>query len=85
MFREFFQSEKTGGMILLAATITSLVIANSGYGSTYSSFWHQYLDLSFGPVSLKYSIEHWINDGLMTIFFLLSYSKDEQGKWHVVV
>jgi Na+:H+ antiporter, NhaA family len=70
-FREFFESGKIGGFILLGCTIVSLFIANSVYGSTYTHFWHSYADFSFGGVDLNYSIEHWINDGLMTIFFLL--------------
>jgi Na+:H+ antiporter, NhaA family len=71
LFRDFFNSEKVGGLILLACTIVSLVIANGSYGEAYSHFWHSKLDLSFASVNLDYSVEYWINDGLMTIFFLL--------------
>ena len=71
LFRDFFNSEKVGGLILLACTIISLLIANSSYGEAYSHFWHSKLDLSFASVNLDYSVEYWINDGLMTIFFLL--------------
>ncbi|MBD0331543.1 MAG: Na+/H+ antiporter NhaA [Chitinophagaceae bacterium] len=71
LFKEFFESEKVGGIILLVCTIVSLVIANTTFGEAYISFWHSYIDLSFSSVQLKYSVEHWINDGLMTIFFLL--------------
>lgn len=71
LYTEFFDSEKTGGLLLLLFTLISLLIANSIWGSSFVDFWHQKLDLSFGPVSLNYSIEHWINDGLMTLFFLL--------------
>lgn len=63
LFREFFNSEKAGGLILLFCTTTSLVIANSPFGGTYHSFWQTPLAGS--------SMEHWINDGLMTVFFLL--------------
>lgn len=63
LFREFFESEKAGGLILIAVTIVSLIIANSNYGEVYDSFWHHKL--------VGLSIEHWINDGLMAIFFLL--------------
>lgn len=70
-FRAFFDSEKIGGFILLGCTILSLFIANSIYGTSYTHFWHSYADLSFAGIELNYSIEHWINDGLMTIFFLL--------------
>lgn len=63
LFQDFFKSEKTGGILLLLATVLSLAIANSGWAEGYLHFWHQNLGSD--------SIEHWINDGLMTIFFLL--------------
>jgi len=63
LFKEFLNSEKAGGLILIACTIVSLVIANSVFGSGYHHFWQMQL--------LGHSIEHWVNDGLMTIFFLL--------------
>ncbi|MBL7741639.1 MAG: Na+/H+ antiporter NhaA [Chitinophagaceae bacterium] len=71
LYKEFFDSEKAGGIFLLGCTLVSLLIANSAWGGTYMHFWHQYLDLSFLTIDLKYSIEHWINDGLMAVFFLL--------------
>jgi NhaA family Na+:H+ antiporter len=71
LFRDFSNSEKVGGLLLLACTVISLLIANSSYGEAYTHFWHSKLDLSFASVNLNYSVEHWINDGLMTIFFLL--------------
>ena len=63
LFNEFFESEKAGGLILIICTIVSLIFANSGFGETYAHFWH------FKVLGL--SLEHWINDGLMAIFFLL--------------
>ena len=63
LFREFFKSEKTGGLILIIITIFSLIIANFILGSEYIQFWQ----LKVGGLS----IEHWINDFLMAIFFLL--------------
>jgi NhaA family Na+:H+ antiporter len=70
-FTEFFESEKTGGLVLVVCTALSLLIANSAYGERYLQFWQGYLDLSFLSIQLNYSLEHWINDGLMTLFFLL--------------
>jgi Na+:H+ antiporter, NhaA family len=72
IFLEFFRGEKTGGALLLLCTAASLVIANSRFGGPYSAFWQQFLDLSFSGVDLRYTINHWINDGLMTVFFLLA-------------
>jgi len=71
LFREFFQSEKAGGFILIGCTMISLFLTNTGFGNDYLHFWHSRLDLSFSSIQLNYSVEHWINDGLMTIFFLL--------------
>jgi len=63
LFKEFFNSEKTGGLILIGCTIISLLVANSVYGEEYSGFWN----MQFAG----HTTVHWINDGLMTIFFLL--------------
>jgi Na+:H+ antiporter, NhaA family len=71
LFKEFFRSEKAGGFILIGATIISLIITNSAWGEGYIHFWHSDIDLSFLNFQLDFSIEHWVNDGLMAIFFLL--------------
>ncbi|EKD69318.1 MAG: Na+/H+ antiporter, partial [uncultured bacterium] len=71
LFTEFFESEKTGGLILIISTVFSLLAANLFIGQGYIDFWHKYVDLSFFGLELKYSIQHWINDGLVTVFFLL--------------
>ncbi len=63
LFNEFFESEKAGGLILIFVTLFSLVLANSAFQTEYLQFW-QY-DLA------GHSLVHWINDGLMAIFFLL--------------
>lgn len=63
LFKEFIDSEKAGGLILIACTIVSLLIANSWAGDGYSQFWN----IKLGGLS----IGHWVNDGLMAIFFLL--------------
>lgn len=63
LFTAFFNSEKAGGLILIACTIISLIIANTGFSESYHHFWQT-------PFA-GHSIEHWVNDGLMTIFFLL--------------
>jgi len=63
LFSEFFESEKAGGAVLVIITLVSLTIANSSLGNAYNNMWH----VEFGG----HSLVHWINDGLMTIFFLL--------------
>lgn len=56
---------------MLACTVVSLIMANSSWGGDYVSFWHKHLDLSFARLDLNFTLEQWINDGLMTVFFLL--------------
>ncbi len=63
LFKEFFNSEKAGGLVLLFVTIFSLVQANSPWGTDYISLWN----INLG----SHTLVQWINDGLMTIFFLL--------------
>lgn len=62
-FTRFFNSSKSTGILLITCTLLSLLIANSQYGDSYTGFWHTKLG--------GLSIEHWVNDGLMAIFFLL--------------
>ena len=62
-FKAFFNSEKAGGILLAVTTVVSMVAANSAIGGSYLAFWQ----LHMGGLSL----EHWINDALMAIFFLL--------------
>jgi len=63
LFNEFFHSEKAGGLLLVGCTLFSLFLANTSAGPGYIHFWHS--DLGPKPV------EFWVNDVLMTIFFLL--------------
>lgn len=68
-FRKFFHHSQSSGILLLLAVITSLLIANSTLGIGFQTI----LDKKVGweNLHLHYSIGSWINDGLMTIFFLL--------------
>lgn len=63
IFVDFFESEKSGGLTLIFFTVVSLILANSAFQETYLGFWEN----KFGGLSL----EHWVNDALMAIFFLL--------------
>ena len=62
-FKAFFDSEKSSGILLIICTVISMALANSVIGNQYTSLWKMYL----GGLSL----EHWVNDLLMAIFFLL--------------
>ncbi len=74
LYKEFFNSEKAGGLILVFVTALSLFLANSAWQTNYINFW--YFDLG------GHSIVHWINDGLMTIFFLLIGLELEREIYH---
>lgn len=63
LFHAFFENEKASGLILIACTLISLLVSNSIFGESYINFWQS----NFANKPLEY----WINDGLMTIFFLL--------------
>ncbi|MDQ3651135.1 MAG: Na+/H+ antiporter NhaA [Acidobacteriota bacterium] len=62
-FKKFFESEKSSGMLLIICTVVSLLLANSIIGANYLSMWQMYVG--------GLSVEHWINDALMAVFFLL--------------
>ena len=69
LFSDFFQSERAGGFVLIACTGLSLLIANSAFGTDYLHFWHQPAGFDVGGIHLVRSVEFWVNDGLMTVFF----------------
>ncbi len=71
LFQQFFNSEKAGGLILISCTTISLLIANTSFGNDFIHFWHMDATLHIGQLIVPFNIEEWINDGLMTIFFLL--------------
>lgn len=71
LFNDFFHSEKAGGFILIFCTVISIWVTNSGMGAGYLDFWHMSVGFDMGILHLNHSLEYWINDGLMTIFFLL--------------
>jgi len=74
LFNDFFDSEKAGGLILVFVTVLSLVLANSDWQTGYINFWHFNLG--------GHSLVHWINDGLMAIFFLLIGLELEREIYH---
>jgi NhaA family Na+:H+ antiporter len=63
LFTDFFNSEKSGGLILVFVAFLSLALANSPLQTNYINFWQ----IDF----VGHSLVHWINDGIMSIFFLL--------------
>jgi len=68
---KFFNSEKTGGILLLFCVCFSLFIANSGAQQAFQQLLDSSLGFGIGEMQISYSVSAWINDGLMAIFFLL--------------
>ncbi len=71
LFQEFFKSEQISGSLLIFCTAISILIANSQFGNGYIEFWQTKIGVTISGIALTHSIEHWVNDGLMTVFFLL--------------
>ncbi len=68
---DFIKSEVSGGAVLLVAAIAAVIWANAPFGETYQSFWQTKLTLGFGDVSITEDLKHWVNDGLMVLFFFV--------------
>ena len=71
LLRAFLDSEASGGYLLIAAAALALVVANSALGPAYFAALKVEIGGELGPLHLKESLLHWINDGLMAVFFLL--------------
>ncbi len=71
MLRDFLQHEASGGYVLMAAAALALLIANTPWAGLYFAVLDHHLTIAAGPLLLDESVLHWINDGLMAIFFLL--------------
>jgi NhaA family Na+:H+ antiporter len=67
----FLSAETAGGIMLIVSSCVALAWANSPWGDGYQHFWHTDLAFGFGQYRLAMSLEHWVNDGLMVIFFVL--------------
>ncbi len=70
-FEHFIHAQTTTGMILMFMTILALILANSPLTESYAHFFHTKVDLNVGSWELSHTIHHWINDGLMAIFFFI--------------
>lgn len=70
-FSNFIKSESLGGFILIICVITSIIIANSFLANDFNNLLQTNLGTNVFNIHLKYSLFNWINDGLMTVFFLL--------------
>ncbi len=70
-FQRFAQAEASGGIVLLFAAIAALIWANSPWGASYEHLWETKVTIGAPGFSLTESLHHWINDGLMAVFFFV--------------
>lgn len=69
--QEFLHDEAAGGIALVVGALAAVLWANSPVSESYFDFWGQYLTLGWGPTALTENLQHWVNDGLMVIFFFV--------------
>lgn len=70
-FEHFLHAQTTTGLILMFMTLFALILANSPFAEGYAHFFHTKVDFNVGSWELSHTIHHWINDGLMAIFFFI--------------
>ncbi len=70
-FQEFFQKSSSAGITILAFTAIAMIWVNSPLGDVYHEFLHQHINVTLATLELKFTFEHFVNDGLMVVFFLV--------------
>ena len=69
--RDFLNTESAGALALLGAAVAALLWANSPWSDSYDSFWTTKLSIQIGSDGISMDLRHWVNEGLMTFFFLV--------------
>jgi Na+:H+ antiporter, NhaA family len=69
--RQFIEHEVTGGLLLVAAALLAILLVNAGLADSYNAFLEQHVKIGIGTLTLDKSLHHFINDGLMAIFFFM--------------
>jgi len=69
--RDFLRTETGGAIALFAATLVALLWANSPWPNSYESVWTTTLSIRLGDAGISLDLRHWVNEGLMTFFFLV--------------
>lgn len=69
--RNFLSQESAGGILLMAAVILAMIMANSPLSGLYQGFLHTEMQVRVGSLDIDKTLIHWINDGLMALFFML--------------
>lgn len=70
-FIRFVRLESAGGIVMMSAAALAMVVANTPLREAYDELWHAYAGLSVAGWDLEMSLLHWVNDGLMAVFFFL--------------
>lgn len=70
-FEDFLHKQTTTGLVLMAMTLLALILANTPLYAHYEDIFHTHLSIVVGSFALDYSLHHWINDGLMALFFFV--------------
>ncbi len=70
-FEHFLHAQTTTGIVLMFMTVLALILANSPLADTYAHIFHTKIDFNVGSWKLSHTVHHWINDGLMAIFFFM--------------
>ena len=68
---DFVKWAPSAGILLLLATVLAVALSNSPLGPGFNAFWDLPLGFTFGGTGFDLSLRHWINDGLLVIFFLV--------------
>lgn len=69
--RYFLRDEAISGKLIIVATALAVILANTSLRDTYEHFWHLKLSIGVGELYLAQDLRHWVNEGLMTFFFLM--------------
>ena len=67
----FIKDESFSGVLLFIATIAAVIVATSAFSQSYFDLWHMALGVTLGEHTISMDLMHWINDGLMALFFLM--------------
>lgn len=70
-FMRFLRIEAMAGAVLLLSTLMALALANSPWSTSFLALWDVHAGINLGDIAISRSLKHWINDGLMTLFFFV--------------
>jgi len=70
-FEEFIHDESASGLLLMVCTVIALICVNTALAHSYEHFFHQSISISVAGWTLEHTLHHWINDGLMALFFFV--------------